>query len=127
MQSDYYAGTSYECLDDWVESLIKLSRRFPTNDKRAQNKWFTEVIYVMDEYIPMASMLNYLGSDKFIYYLEVTGFRSGDEDGDDGVYVSNVYGEPSKKHPYANGLISVIADKSKIGVTELDQTAGGFQ
>lgn len=119
-------GTSYECLEPWAEKLIKLSRKFPANDLREQNKWLTEVLYVLDEKIPQASLLNYLGAEKFIYYLEVTGFRSGDEDGDDGVYVSNVYGEPSKKHPYANGLISVFAEKSKINVTELDQTAGGF-
>jgi hypothetical protein len=121
-----FAGTSYECLSDWLEKLIKLSRDYPKNDLRAQNKWLTVVIYVMDEYIPLGSILNYLGQDKFIYYLEVTGFRTGDEDGDEGVYVSNVFGEPQTKHPYANGLISVIADKSKVSVTELEQTAGGF-
>lgn len=119
-------GTSYECLGPWMEQLIKLSREFPVNDLRKQNKWMANVLYVLDEYIPQAMILNYLGPDKFIYYLEVTGFRSGDEDGDEGVYVSNVYGEPSKKHPYANGLISVIAEKSKISITELDQTTGGF-
>jgi hypothetical protein len=119
-------GTSYECMEPWAEKLIKLSRKFPVQDLREQNKWMTEVLYVIDEKIPQASLLNYLGADKFIYYLEVTGFRSGDEDGDDGIYVSNVFGEPNKKHPFANGLISVFAEKSKINVTELDQTAGGF-
>ncbi len=119
-------GTVYECMEPWVEQLIKLSRKFPATDLRAQNKWTAEVLWVIDQKIPQASLLNYLGPEKFIYYVEVTGFRSGDEDGDDGVYVSNVYGEPSKKHPYANGLISVFAEKSKISITELDQTTGGF-
>ena len=119
-------GTGYECMEPWVEQLIKLSRKFPADNLREQNKWMAEVLYVIDQKIPQASLLNYLGPEKFIYYLEVTGFRSGDEDGDDGVYVSNVYGEPSKKHPYANGLISVFAEKSKISITELDQTTGGF-
>ena len=116
----------YECMEPWVEQLIKLSRKFPADDLRKQNKWMSEVLWVIDQKIPQAALLNYLGADKFIYYVEVTGFRSGDEDGDDGVYVSNVYGEPSKKHPYANGLISVFAEKSKISITELDQTTGGF-
>ena len=124
--NEWYKGTEYECLADWVEKLISLSRKFPANDLRAQNRWLTEVIYVLDEHIPMASIMNYLGQEKFIYYLEVTGFRSGDEDGDEGVYVSNVFGEPAKRHPYANGLISVLADKSKINSTELEQTSGGF-
>lgn len=118
-------GTVYECMEPWIEKLIKLSRKFPA-DLREQNKWMAEVLYVLDEQIPQASLLNYLGPEKFIYYIEITGFRSGDEDGDDGVYVSNVYGEPNKKHPYANGLISVFAEKSKISITELDQTTGGY-
>jgi hypothetical protein len=124
--TDWYKGTEYECLSDWVEELISLSRKFPANDLRAQNKWLTDVIYVLDEHVPLAAIMNYLGQEKFIYYLEVTGFRSGDEDGDEGIYVSNVFGEPAKRHPYANGLISVLAEKSKISSTELDQTAGGF-
>ncbi len=124
--STWLNGTVYECMEPWLEKLIKLSRKFPENNLRDQNKWTAEILYVLDEQIPQASLLNYLGPDKFIYYLEVTGFRSGDEDGDDGVYVSNVYGEPNKKHPYANGLISVIADKSKINLTELDQTTAGY-
>ena len=119
-------GTEYECLDRWMEKLIKLSRKFPVGDLREQNKWLAKVLYVFNEYIPLATLLNYLGAEKFIYYLEVTGFRTGDEDGDDGIYVSNVYGQPNKKHPYANGLISVIAEKSKINSTELEQTTGGF-
>ena len=113
-------------MEPWVEQLIKLSRKFPANDLREQNKWTAEVLWVIDQKIPQASLLNYLGPEKFIYYVEVTGFRTGDEDGDDGVYVSNVYGEPSKKHPYENGLISVFAEKSKISITELDQTTGGY-
>jgi hypothetical protein len=119
-------GSGYECMEPWVEKLIKLSRQYPATDLRAQNKWLAEILYVLDEKIPQAALLNYLGPEKFIYYLEVTGFRSGDEDGDDGVFVSNVYGEPSKKHPYANGLISVFSEKSKINATELDQTTAGY-
>lgn len=121
-----FAGTSYECLSDWLEELIKLSRDFPREDLRKQNRWLTNVIYVLDRYIPQAAVMNYLGQEKFIYYLEVTGFRSGDEDGDDGVYVSNVFGEPAMRHPYANGLINVLSDKSKISVTELEQNGGGY-
>lgn len=119
-------GQGYECLTDWVDKLISLSRKFPADDLRRQNKWLTEVIYVLEEYVPLSATLNFLGPQKYIYYLEVTGFRTGDEDGDDGSYVSNVFGEPHKRHPYSNGLISVYAEKSKISMTELDQTAGAY-
>lgn len=119
-------GTNYACLSQWIEKLVKLSREFPVRDLRAQNKWMTEVLYVLDEHIPQAALMNYMGSPNFIFYIEVTGFRSGDEDADAGVYVSNVYGVPDKNVPYANGLISFFADKSKINVTELEQASGSF-
>lgn len=125
--STWLKGTNYPCMISWMERLIVLSRKFPKDDLRQQNRWLAEVLYVIDEKIPLAAFLNYLGPDKFIFYIEVTGFRSGDEDGNDGNYISNVYGEPNRKLPYANGLLSVIADKSRINMTELDRTLGGFQ
>ncbi len=114
-------GTNYECLEPWVDKIIKLSREFPANNIRAQNKWMTEVLYVLDEQIPQAYFLNYLGADKFIYYVELTGFRAGDEDGDLGDYISNSYGEPKSGAPYANGLFSVFANKSFISPVEFEK------
>ncbi len=114
-------GTGYECLAPWVEKIIGLSRSFPENDVRKQNRWMTEVLYVLDEQIPMAYILNYLGKEKFLYYVEVIGFRAGDEDGDKGYYISNVYGEPAKAAPYSNGLLSIIAEKSSISPVEFEK------
>ena len=120
-------GTGYDCLEPWVEKLLKLSRSYPENNLRLQNQWMTEILFVLDEKIPQSYLLNELGKEKFIYYVEVTGFRAGDEDGDDGSYVSNVLGEPAKKSDYANGLISVFSQKSNINPVELDRTQGSFQ
>lgn len=114
----WYKGTGYECLAPWLEKLIDLSRRYPVNDIAQQNAWMTNVLYVLDEHIPLAYLLNYLGPEKFIYYVELVGFRVGDEDGDDGYYISNIYGRPNKPAPYADGLISIIAEKSKISPVE---------
>jgi hypothetical protein len=113
-------GTGYECLEPWAEKIIKLSREFPMNDIRKQNRWINEILYVFDEQIPQAYFLNYLGSDKFIYYIQITGFRAGDEDGDDGEYISNSPGEPSEPAPYANGLFSIF-NKSYISPVEFDK------
>lgn len=121
----WYKGTGYECLAPWLEKLIKLSRTFPENDIKKQNSWMTEVIYVLDEQIPMSSLLNFLGKDKFIYYVEVVGFRVGDEDGDEGYAISNIFGEPTKPSPYADGLISRLADITKITPTEFMKTGSG--
>ena len=124
----YYKGQRYECIEPWIERLIKLSRSFPQNDIVKQNQWMTKVLYVLDEKIPQAYFLNYLGEKNFIYYLDVVGFRSGDEDGDDGEQISKVYGNPGGKDSvYANGLISVLAIKSGILPIELDRSEGSFQ
>jgi hypothetical protein len=113
-------GTGYECLEKWVEKIIQLSQEFPENDVRKQNLWITQVLYVLDEQIPMAYFLNYLGKEKYIYYVELTGFRAGDEDGDKGYYASNVYGEPEKSSPFINGLFSIF-NKTYISPVEFDK------
>lgn len=124
----YYKGQSYECLDSWMLKLIKLSRSFPKNNLKKQNEWMTEVLFVLDEKIPQAFFLNYLGKEQFVYYVSVTGFRSGDEDGDDGEVLSQIYGTPhAKDAAYANGLISIIGLKSGILPIELDRSEGSFQ
>lgn len=120
-------GTGYECLEPWVEKIIKLSRSYPEKDLRAQNKWMTEVLFVLDEQISQSYLLNELGKEKFIYYVEITGFRAGDEDGDEGTYISNVLGEPAQKSEYANGLVSIFSQKSKIIPVELERSQGSFQ
>lgn len=121
----WYKGTGYECLASWLEKIIDLSRQYPENDIIKQNRWMTEVLYVLDEQIPLAYILNYLGKEKFLYYVEVIGFRAGDEDGDNGYYISPVYGEPAKGAPYSDGLLNIIAEKSKISPVEF-QKQGSF-
>ncbi|MFN3455414.1 MAG: hypothetical protein ACK41T_10685 [Pseudobdellovibrio sp.] len=120
-------GTQYECLETWTSNIIALARKFAKSDLRVQNKLMAEIIYELEENIPLPVLLTALGEANYLYFIEVTGFRSGDEDADQGFYVSNVIGEPAKKHPYSNGLISVFAEKSKIVPIELDRTQGSFQ
>lgn len=117
----WYKGSGYECLAPWIEKIISLSREYPENNIAKQNAWMTEVLYVLDEHIPLAYLLNYLGKEKFLYYVEVVGFRVGDEDGDDGYYMSNVYGAPDKAAPYSNGLLSIISEKSQISPVEFEK------
>lgn len=76
--------------------------------------------------MPLTVILKTLERQNYLFFVEVTGFRSGDEDGDQGVFVSNVLGEPEKKHPYSNGLINVLSEKSKIMSIELDRTQTSF-
>jgi hypothetical protein len=128
--SAWLNGTNYECLQPWVEKIIKTARHFESaiqsKDLRTQNRLMTELVYVLEEKIPLTVILKTLERQNYLFFVEVTGFRSGDEDGDQGVFVSNILGEPEKKHPYSNGLINVLADKSKILSIELDRSQTSF-
>lgn len=123
----WYKGTKYECLESWVDDLIKLSREYARSDLRERNRILTELIYLLEENVPLPMLLKALGKENYLYFIEITGFRKGDENADEAFSVSNILGEPAKKHPYSNGLISVFAEKTKIIPIELDRTQGSFQ
>lgn len=120
-------GSKYECLESWVDDIITLAREYVSSNAREQNRIMTELIYVLEENIPLPVLLKVLGKENYLYFVEITGFRKGDENADEAFSVSNVLGEPAKKHPYSNGLISIFADKTKIIPIELDRSQGSFQ
>lgn len=124
--SAWLKGTNYECLEPWIEKIISLSRKYPQTDLRTRNRWMTEVLYVLDEKIPQVYLLNELGKENFIYYVEIVGFRSGDEDADKPIFTSNVLGAPEKRAEYANGLINILSRATRISAPELERSQGGF-
>lgn len=118
-------GNYYECLTPWMQKLMDLSSSFP-EDETEQVRWMTQVIYLLDEYIPMAQLLQYLGEENFIFTVRINGFRTGDEDADL-EYFSNTIGDPKENIDYANGLFQMFANKTGIAPVELDRTLGGFK
>jgi hypothetical protein len=126
-QYNTFKGTNYECLEPWVEKIIKLSRQFNSGSALDKNKWMTEIIFTLEEKIPLSDLLKFLEKPNYIFFVDISGFRTGDENADQGSYISNILGEPEKKRPYSNGLITVIAEKSKIISTELNRTQADFQ
>lgn len=119
-------GNNYECLIPWMDRLMKLSAKYPIADETQQVRWMTEVLYILDEYIPIAQILKYLGEPNYIFTIRINGFRTGDEDGDL-EYFSNTMGDPPKNIDYANGLFQMYANKTGITPIELDRTMGGFK
>ena len=118
-------GTYYDCLMPWTEKLLKLSATYP-KDKKSQTQWMTNVIYVLEQEIPLPQLLKFLGEDNYIFFVRINGFRSGDEDGDL-EYFSNTLGDPKKNIEYANGLIAMYANKTRISPIELDRSLGSFR
>jgi hypothetical protein len=122
----YYYGTYYDCLTSWMQELIRLSRKYPVNNKKGQTKWLVDVLRILDDKIPMPQLLQYLGEENYVFVIRVNGFRAGDEDGDL-EFFSSTAGDPKEEIDYANGLFQLYAKKTRILPTELDRTIGGFQ
>lgn len=120
-------GTRYECLEPWVNKVISKAREFQRSSERDQARLMTELIYELEENIPLYVLLKAIGPENYLYFVEVTGFKVGAEVNEQGVFVSNVLGEPRNKHPYANGLLSYIAERLGLMPLEIDRTQGSFQ
>jgi len=122
----WWNGTYYDCLDMWTRKLIDLSGKYPKDDKAAQVRWTTDVLYILDQQIPLPQLLQYLGESNYVFVVRINGFREGDEDGDL-EFFSNSLGDPKTSIEYANGLIAMYANKTRISPIELDRSQAGFR
>ena len=123
-------GTFFECLTPWAEDLMKLGARFPEGDqphqKKQQVRWMNEVLYRLEDRIPISQLLKFLGKENVIFFVQVNGFRSGDEDGDLS-YISNTWGNPPDDFDEANGVFQFYARKTGVIPTEIDKSQGSFR
>jgi len=119
-------GVYYECLDEWVDEVISIARKFPKGSLKKQNQWMAELIYALEKNIPTYVLLKALGKENYLYYVNVVGYRVGDENADQGAYTSRSLGVPASQHPYSNGLLSIIADKTGLSPIELDKSNASF-
>ncbi len=121
----WWNGTYFDCLNNWTKKLIDLGGEYP-KDKAEQVRWTTKVLYVLDEQVPLPQLLKYLGEENYVFVIRINGFREGDEDGDL-EYFSNSLGDPKTNIDYANGLINMYANKTRISPIELDKSQAGFR
>jgi hypothetical protein len=123
--SAWLYGQNYSCLTSWMTELIDLSRNYP-QDKKAQIRWMTDVVYVLEKFIPIKALLSYIEEKNYLLVPNVFGFRDGDEDGDI-EYISNALGTPEEEFPYANGLFNQFSRETGIVPTEVERTNGSFR
>lgn len=119
-------GSYFDCLTPWMDRLLNLSVKYPTMDRSAQVRWMTEVLYTLEEQVPMPLLLKYLGKENVVYFVTVNGFRSGDEDGDL-TYISNTWGNPPDDFDEAGGIFQLYSRKTGVLPTEIDRTQGAFR
>ncbi len=119
-------GTYYECMSPALKSLVQLRRSYPENDKKAQTRWLTNAIGVLEQDIPLPALLKFIGKENYMYFVLINGFRTGDEDGDL-EFFSNTSGDPAKDFDTANGLLSLYSNKTRIIPAEMRKTNASFQ
>ncbi len=119
-------GNFYFCVDEFVENLIRLANGYPKKDKKGQVRWMTDLLSVVDKYMPLPLFLKFLGEENYVFLVRINGFRTGDEDGDL-EYFSNTLGDPHQNIDYANGLFNYYATKTRISPIELDRSQGSFR
>ncbi|MFN7453777.1 MAG: hypothetical protein ACK5RO_03865, partial [Pseudobdellovibrionaceae bacterium] len=127
---DRFKGNQYQCLTTWMKRLMNLAHQYPVQsgivDRKKETQWYTEVLSLLDEVIPTASLLKFLDEKDYVFLVRVNGFRSGDEDGDL-EYFSNTLGDPRRNFEEAGGLVNLYIRKTGLMPTELERTSGGFQ
>lgn len=123
-------GSFFDCMMPWVQKLMSLSLKYPkgTTDsaRKKQVRWTTDVLFTLEEKIPMPQLLKYLGKENIIYFVQVNGFRSGDEDGDL-TYISNTWGNAPDDFEEAGGVFQLYSRKTGIVPTEIDRSQGSFR
>jgi hypothetical protein len=110
-----------------VWKLNRMKKRYMKGSLIERNKIITDAIFLIESKMTFSDLLKFIEKQNYMFYVQISGFRTGDENANDGDYISNILGEPVEDHPYANGLISAIQNKSKIITTELNRTQADFQ
>lgn len=125
-QGTWMYGNYYDCLSPWVLKLLKLRRSYPKDDKKAQADWMAELLGVLEEHVQLPLLLRYIEQSNYLFMVQISGFRPGDEDGDL-QFFSNTSGDPTKDFEVSNGLFQLYARKTRILPFEVDRTNGGFR
>lgn len=119
--SSTYAGTDYSCLSKWVERLIDVSRKFDANNVKDATEFITEVLFTLDEKLPIQSLLNVIGMENYRYGANVFGFRAKDENAVDATWTSPVFGEPPSADLYQNLLTGELSRRHNLSPLVIDR------
>lgn len=122
----YVYGSYYHCMNSWMENLLKLRREVSPHSPEQETEWVTQVLWVLSDRFKLSQIVDFLGEENYLFYVSVTGFRSGDEDGDR-TLISHTSGEPGFDFREWQGIFGYYAEKTGLTQTELERTQGGLQ
>jgi len=108
-------GWFYACLKPWMSKVLKLAKTYPSAaDERI--RWTNQLIFTLEKAIPFDRLLKWIGKDHYFFYVQLSGFRSG-QDNADAEYVSSSLGTVNPKHGV--GIFRQFLEKYPITAYEL--------
>jgi hypothetical protein len=121
-----YAGTDYSCLSKWLERLIVVSRKFDEGKIERATEAITEILYILDEKLPIQSLLSVIGEGNYRYGVNVFGFRAKDENAKDANWQGPIFGEPTNFDEYMNSLTGFLSQRFKISPLVINRSQMQF-
>lgn len=86
-----YNGVNYECLMPWMKNVLELRRQ--SRDKPEEKiVWTNRLIHLLSANLQLDALVQALGRGNLFFQVKISGFRSGDENGDTADYTSSSVG-----------------------------------
>jgi hypothetical protein len=114
-------GTVYPCMSSWVNELLSARRSWPTEDKKLQTYWYTNVLYTLEDHIALDRLFDFVGEKNHLFELRLDGYRKNSEDGDL-EYFPDTSGDPSDHFEVIHGIFDYYAKTYGIIPLEVSQT-----
>lgn len=121
-----FAGTTYPCLSKWLERLIVVSRKYDESNVEKATESMTEVLEILNQQIPMQSLLKVVGFENYRYKTNVIGFRAKDENARDSNYQGPIFGEPRYEDEYPDSLLGDLSKRYGLAPFVLNKTRVPF-
>ena len=125
-RGEYVHRNFYPCMNTWMIELLRLRRQIPDEDPEAKAQWINRVLWILSERFSVSQLAEFLGEENFLFYVNVTGFRSGDEDGDR-TLLSHTSGQPGFDFKEWMGVFDFYAQNLGLTPTEVSRTQSGLQ
>ena len=103
-------GWIYDCMKPWMSGVFQSLRKFPKNAE-AQVKWTAEFVQNLERNLDLGRFLDWLGRDNFYFQVRISGFRNGQEDGDNNRMAGQRHGDSD----YLSSTIGTVDPEAGLG------------
>src|SRR5262249_36214926 len=87
--------TKFSCLEPWMEKALNIRQEMiklgQPGTQEGKVRYTNFLVKKLEKALELDTLMKWIGTDNFIYYVSVDGFRTKDENGDT-EYVSDTVG-----------------------------------